>query len=211
MINMLPIPHHTQQGNLYAGDCGPACLLMLTPANTFEQAYKAMDMQPGKWAHIYENLRRGLLFYGIKSEYARLPVFEIREKLEMGMPVICLIGYGNLPDELRRSNYGGAHYVIAAGYDDDHVLIHDPLGSGQNGAYIPYPDLVLHRAMRDVPGTAYDFQCLVVEWEVGETAVSDAMALKTIYNALGVNTLAAALARIRWLGRGSKKRLHEPL
>ena len=203
MITLLPVPHFSQRG--HPGGCGVAVLMMLAPAGSFDKAYAAMGLKRGQWAHITENVRRGLNFYGIDSEYKRLPVFEIRDILAAKKPVIMLVDYGKLPTHLKRADYAGAHYLLACGFDADCILIHDPLGDDETGAYVPYPDGVLDAAMIGVPGNAYDHQCIVINahWRkdqaTPEAALTPELALKAIYYALNVDTLGDALREIRWL------------
>jgi hypothetical protein len=211
MINLFPVRHVSQRG-MPAGACGVACLMMLTPAYKPETAYSAMKLQPGQWAHIVEHLRRGLRYYGMQSEYERLAAFEIRDYVGQGKPVVCLINYGALPPELRRADYDGAHYVLAVGYDRDCIMVHDPLGSDETGAYIPYPDSVLHRSMRDVPGNTYDYQCLVVDvrWlevePVDEEGLPPSLQLKVLFKRLGVAGLGDALVKVGELEARAKGR-----
>jgi len=211
----LSIPHVTQTGNAARNDCGPAVVAMLA-GSTVEEAITACRVPANQSAHVGD-IMRGLKYFGIQSKYDRLHVAQIRGYLADGYPVICLIDYGRVPDSLRRSQYKGAHFVLACGYDAGSILVHDPLGSAETGAYIPYQDVLLSAVMRHVPGNYFNDQCLIVmgEYEaVEETAVSPgteaaspALQLLVIFKRLGVTDLGAALVRIGEMERGGRRPL----
>lgn len=154
----------------YGGDCGPA---------TFANALALRRQQAGLVPVLpmtINDLSRDVLTsfsdfsitadlwnlgrrYGLDLQFTSstrnltLPV--LREEIDGGNPVICLILYQHLKLRMNQAFTGG-HFVLAVGYDDAHILIHDPDWWGSRrgqGAFWPVPnnefDLALNPGEND--------------------------------------------------------------
>lgn len=157
----LNIKFKTQQNNEYRGDCGMAMIAMLA-STTIEEAYKASGLQPGMWGN-FNQLESGLKKLEIDSNYARLQLREIENYLSVGWPVIALIDYGYLPKYLKNDPFNGAHFVLCIGFTSTKMIIHDPLGNDETGAFLHYPNDVFNKVSYRTPGNYNTNQMLVIQ------------------------------------------------
>lgn len=143
----LDIPHRSQwdvpSADLAVGDCGPTCVAMLlnglgqqvTPDDLYYVIYPDLKDNPGaavpnKGYTHFGQLARAALAHGLTLErYTYAPggaLESLKTSLQDGSPSIVLVKY--VTWRARTGNdFSGAHFVIAVGCDDEHVLVHDPL------------------------------------------------------------------------------------
>lgn len=145
----LDIPFTTQQGNAIRNDCGPACLSMLTGA-TIMQVITAVSHPPGRMMHV-SDIIDALAAYRLPRQHTTALTAELlRESLAQGFPVIALVNYGALPDDLKATDYDDNHFVIVSGFTVDAFLVHDPLWPGESGAWVEWPEFATLEALRTV-------------------------------------------------------------
>jgi hypothetical protein len=154
---ILDVPYLPQWGptaNVRKGDCGPACVAMIThfltdQRPTVNQAADACGQPasgPGASYTGHKQLRDGAAAYAwtleTRSPYTekydkpKLTTTLMKEQVDAGLPSIALIHYGVLRDQTNElegyvknqdQNYDRGHWVTFVGYDSEsHIYIHDP-------------------------------------------------------------------------------------
>jgi len=192
----LDVPYFSQWGpgaDVRRGDCGPACVSMIaaykvgTPVSVDRMADYCGQPSAGVGSQYtgHANLRKGALACGVSLKTVSpagaglgLKPYLIDLHLYNGNPVIALIHYGVLRDELNHYspdeytynqdvNYDRGHWCLVVGYGDDFYLIHDPDFWGNRtleGAWRKVPRLAFDEALRSVaPGCTMGHQGLVIE------------------------------------------------
>lgn len=152
MTIKVAVPYWSQEdagAKGFANDCGPTCVKML-----LEWAGLARHIMPDRISRDIGLAPRGkgsfagmtqLIFatskYGLKLKHKRPTSLEqITDELSAGRPSLLLVHYGSFPK--RQSTFNGGHFVVATGFDDDHLLVHDPDWWGDRraeGEYLPIP------------------------------------------------------------------------
>lgn len=189
---LLNVPYLSQWGagaDQRRGDCGPACIAMLShyltaQRPTVDQAATACG-QPtsGVGANYtgYPELLRGAAAYGValqaRNKY-RPPALTydlLQSQVNQGKPSIVLLHYGvlrdrtnGIPDIIKNQdqNYARGHWCLFIGYDEGGVYLHDPdfwtpRTSDGDARYVPLDAfLAAHRAV--APGCTVGEQGLVV-------------------------------------------------
>jgi uncharacterized protein YvpB len=186
---MLDVPYLSQwdapDADDRPGDCGPACVAMLAHYLTDERptvddaatAAGQPRTAPGKWYTGHAQLRAAARAFGLNlltrspasGNPLALDLVEI--ELAAGRPVIALINYGTLADDVggNQDSFRGGHWVLVIGYDADNFYIHDPDFWGTRrfeGAERRVSRQALGRAMATVSATAgnnYNWQGLTVK------------------------------------------------
>lgn len=160
----LNVPYRSQwdvpDANLAVGDCGPTCVAMLlnglgktaTPNDLYYVIYPELKNAPNKQVPNKGYTNFGQLFklaqaYGVMLDrFTYAPggaLNNLKASIVAGKPSIALVKYATWRAKTG-NNFDGAHFVVAVGCDDDHVLVHDPLfGSGYGtdrakGAYFEW-------------------------------------------------------------------------
>lgn len=173
----LLIDFQTQQGNAVRNDCGFACVAM---AAGVPLAMVLERIPPAPQGMYILDVMDGLRLLGVANEYVHpLHLPDARRWLANGNPIVALVGYGRLPQQLRATAYSGNHYVVIVGYEPDGgFLVHDPLWPDERGAFRIWPDAVLGEAWAN-PVNALPLQGVVVKnvFEVAEVAMGDVLPL----------------------------------
>ncbi len=138
-------------------DCGPACLAMLLNALGVAATTDAVFQRTGAAADGYVSMAQLMRVgesYGAPLEFRKgwtLP--DLRARLDLARPVIALVHYGAFselePGHSTQSQFKGPHFVLVVGYDDEHVIVHDPLWAGarrDEGAYRRWTNAVWAQA-----------------------------------------------------------------
>lgn len=138
-------------------DCGPACLAMLLNALGVAVTTDAVFQRTGAAADGYVSmaqLMRVSESYGAPLEFRKgwkLP--DLRARMDLARPVIALVHYAAFaelePGVSTQSQFTGPHFVLVVGYDDQHVIVHDPLWAGprrDEGAFKRWPTAVWAQA-----------------------------------------------------------------
>lgn len=106
---------------------------------------------------------KALSALGVKSEWrTTLSIEDVKEEIDQGRPVVL----GVLHHSHSSSPSGGGHMILAVGYNDSGLIIHDPYGEMDlvnggypgsiNGAYVSYSYKNLRpRFEVDGPGTGW--------------------------------------------------------
>jgi LysM repeat protein len=92
--------------------------------------------------------------YGVPLEFRKgIDLGQLRAYLDLGRPFIALVHYGAFselqPGVSTQSLFRGPHFVVVVGYDETHVVVHDPLWTvprRREGAYRRWPNDVWLRA-----------------------------------------------------------------
>ena len=119
-------------------DCGPACLAMLLNALGVAVTTDAAFQRTGAAADGYVSmaqLMRASESYGAPLEFRKgWTLAALRARLDLARPVIALVHYGAFselePGISTQSLFKGPHFVLVVGYDQEHVIVHDPLWAG---------------------------------------------------------------------------------
>lgn len=153
MTSKLSIPYVNQtdsDANQLLNDCGIACVAMLAQANG--QAVTVDDMVttdpgdpiiPDSDALIsVETIRQLCGAYGMEAKReTALDAEDVRVLIDQRRPPILLVDYGKLPERWKSGAFG--HFVLAVGYNEDAIIIHDPYWPDDDGAFIMYTDAEL--------------------------------------------------------------------
>ena len=138
-------------------DCGPACLAMLlnglgVPATT-DAVFQRTAAAAEGYVSMAQLMRVGES-YGAPLEFRKgWQLADLRARIDLARPVIALVHYGAFselePGQSTQSPFRGPHFVLVVGYDDDAVIVHDPLWTGprrEEGAFRRWPNAVWARA-----------------------------------------------------------------
>lgn len=133
IVKRLEVPWLSQLGdkaNLARGDCGTACVAML--ANFKGQACTVDDVSRAI-GHPFQSLSFDELVsvartFGVQLVYQHgWLVSTMLAEVEAGRPMIALVNYQSLPALARfQATYNAGHYIVMVGYDDQHIIYHDP-------------------------------------------------------------------------------------
>lgn len=156
MPTLLTVEYKSQldpEASASRNDCGPACLAMLLSAlgapATIDAVFQRTGAPPDGYISMAQ-LVRVADSYGAPLEFRKdLQLGQLRAWLDLGRPLIALVHYGVFsqlqPGVSTQSAFTGPHFVLAVGYDDRHVIVHDPLWAGprrSEGAYRKWPNAV---------------------------------------------------------------------
>lgn len=156
---LLDIPFYTQNNNQWRGDCGFAVMGCLAN-RTVAQVIAATGL-PTNENLTFHHLYFGLRYFGIAYTYKKeLTPDVIRGELAQKRPLILLVNYTRLPETLKAKNYDGSHWVLAVGFTDNAIIVHDPLSAA--GA-VSWPDNALKIAMSDITYFQIPKQGLVIQ------------------------------------------------
>ncbi len=138
-------------------DCGPACVAMLLnglgQAVTTDAVFRRTGAPPDGYIATAQ-LMEVSESYGAPLEYYQpWGLDELRGCLDRARPAIALVHYGTFaelqPGISTQSNFTGPHFVLVVGYDEGHLLLHDPLWTGDRraeGAFRAWDNAVFLRA-----------------------------------------------------------------
>lgn len=177
MSKVLAIPHLSQRGpgaDASSNDCGPAVVAMAVSGlyepidvDTAGRACGQVKNQTTQFYQLINGLKRFGLETTLRNEMqanGRIYPVEIRDEIEKGNPVVLLVWYPSLTYR-KQIDYKGWHFVLAVGYEETGIIIHDPLFGEQwrkrgafirvhdnelklaqvgNGKNLPYQGLIIH-------------------------------------------------------------------
>ena len=130
----MDVPYISQEGagaRRFRNDCGPACVEMLRRYYGLEplqvdQLSAASSLARFDNGLTVLELQALAQRFGLKMDFrADLTVDILEMILDAGKPVICLINYSYIKARQNQADRFG-HFVVATGYDDDHIIINDP-------------------------------------------------------------------------------------
>jgi predicted double-glycine peptidase len=138
-------------------DCGPACLAMLLNALGVAATTDAVFQRTGAASDGYVSMAQLMRVgesYGAPLEFRHgWKLFDLRARLDLARPMIALVHYGAFselePGVSTQSQFKGPHFVLVVGYDEAHVMVHDPLWTGarrDEGAFRRWPYAVWEAA-----------------------------------------------------------------
>lgn len=123
-------------------DCGPTSMAMILNANketvhhvTVDELYQRHLPHKGvnDFTSVAEMLtigrNEGLTVNRQTFAGSEQALSGLRELIQAGTPLIALVNYTHW-DEIAQNNFRGGHFVVVAGYDEEHVFVHDPLFRG---------------------------------------------------------------------------------
>jgi hypothetical protein len=131
-----------QTAQTHQADCGLTCIAMVLNAGreigetvTVDDLY--LRHLPDKDAAAFtllsemEAVAHG---EGVEARRVAYPDAEtalrgLQSLISANKPPIILVNYAQW-DDIARNNYEGPHYVVATGFDEQHVFVHDPLFRG---------------------------------------------------------------------------------
>lgn len=89
----------------------------------------------------------------VSFAYGRADTDTYQKAVDRGLFTVSLVDYKglNLPVHLASGNDQGPHWVLVTGYDENNIIIHDPLWTpkqreGQGGAYLRIPKNIFQKA-----------------------------------------------------------------
>ena len=134
-------------------DCGPACLAMLVNALGVTATTDTVFHRTGAAAEGYismAQLMRAGESYQSPLEFRKdWGLAQLRAMLDLARPMIALVHYGAFvevwPGVSTQNQFKGPHFVLVVGYDEQHVVVHDPLWTGarrSEGAFKRWPNTV---------------------------------------------------------------------
>lgn len=117
---LLPVPHRRQK---YNADCLAACATMvlehLKINIRYDRLLKLLKVQ--SFGTAGQNLRY-LQSLDVQVIYREGSLPELKANLEKGIPWIVLVR----TDKLSYWSYGTDHALVAVGYDEQSIYVHDP-------------------------------------------------------------------------------------
>ncbi|MEM9776712.1 MAG: C39 family peptidase, partial [Chloroflexota bacterium] len=144
----LEVPYRSQWAEDAASkdtDCGPTCAAMilnyygveLSPDQAYEVFSRAFGWHFGRnqftftW-HLVDlqdhfNVDSGHFTFGNQQA----AITKLKAMIDEGRPFIALVNYTPWRN-ITNINYTGGHFVVVTGYDDEHIMMHDPLFGGNN-------------------------------------------------------------------------------
>lgn len=160
MATVLTVPYKSQfdpDAGQSRNDCGPTCLAMLLNALGLAATTDAVFQRTGAVADGYVSMAQLMRVgesYGAPLEFRRdWTLGELHARINLARPVIALVHYAAFselePGVSTQSLFKGPHFVLVVGYDDEHVVVHDPLWMGarrEEGAYKRWPIAVWDEA-----------------------------------------------------------------
>ncbi|MGH2522911.1 MAG: C39 family peptidase, partial [Anaerolineales bacterium] len=141
MATTLNLPYKSQYDPDAAAsrnDCGPTCLAMLLNAlgitATSDAVFQRTGAPPDHYISVAQ-LMRVAESYSAPLEYRRgWGLGQLRVSLDFGKPLIALVHYAAFselqPGVSTQSDFKGPHFVLVVGYDEQSVIVHDPLWTG---------------------------------------------------------------------------------
>lgn len=125
--NIIPLPIVHQSHNY---DCGACCLRAIclyygVGSEDEDEFIKACDTDSKDGTHPDEIVKAAKIF-GLKTaKIEGMTIRQLQTLIDQNRPVICAIQAWEEDDKDYSDNDSG-HYVIAIGYDDNHILFQDP-------------------------------------------------------------------------------------
>lgn len=150
---LLNLPYKSQSdpdAGMARNDCGPACLAMLLnalgiPATT-DAVFHRTGGAPDNYISAAQIIRVGES-YGVPLDFRTgWTLGQLQGALIQARPVIALVHYGAFselqPGISTQSSFKGPHFVLVVGFDEQHVIVHDPLWRDdrrREGAFKAWP------------------------------------------------------------------------
>jgi hypothetical protein len=134
----LKVPYRSQwadDAKSHSADCGPTSLAMVLNYYGVDISpdgiYRFLPPKGKKQFTSISELMQASRSNGVPNTYKRHEskdeaIASLRASLDEGRPVICLIKY----DPWRSftgNDFKWGHFVVATGYDEDHIMMNDPL------------------------------------------------------------------------------------
>ena len=122
----------------HSGDCGVTCIEMLVRTRGMDMSTDDLyarylpDKPAGKYTLGWElmHVLRAQRFTNSDRTYNTNPLHELREAIDQDKAIITLVNYRYINQYIQilgyDNNFTGAHWFLVVGYDDDHMLVHDP-------------------------------------------------------------------------------------
>ncbi len=153
LLNLLYKSQYDPDAAASRNDCGPACLAMLVNALGVTATTDAVFHRTGATPEGYisnAQLMRAAESYQTPLEFRMgYGLVELRALLDLARPAIALVHYGAFsevqPGVSTQSGFKGPHFVLVVGYDDQHIVVHDPLWTAPRrgeGAFRRWPNAV---------------------------------------------------------------------
>ncbi len=171
MGTILNVTYVSQKDKATAGysinDCGPTCVAMMADTIgknvTPNQVYKDAGITAKGPLSVTTMQQSGNL-YGLNLQRhdtsSDAGLTNLMGWLDGGRPALVLVDYFPvMRANLHESRINGGHFVVAVGYDDNYIYVHDPYWDGQGGAYRTWPINVWNEAWFQ-HGTQYQKVCL---------------------------------------------------
>lgn len=145
----LKVPYRSQwdaDAKDHKADCGPACLAMILNALgdpiTPDELYRYIGERGVNEYTSFTDLRnaarkRANLTTTRRNFFPTRAIKDARKTIDAGKPFVALVNYAYW-DGFLHNGFKGSHFVVVVGYNEKHIIAHDPLfrGSRRNlGAY----------------------------------------------------------------------------
>jgi hypothetical protein len=141
----LDVPFLSQFDATAAGrnaDCGPTSMAMILNAGREPAGYVTVDELynrhlPQKGVNDFTSVTEMLALGRNEGLAVERKLFADSEQalaglcdlVRAGIPFVALVNYSHW-DEIAQNNFRGGHFVVVAGFDEEHVFVHDPLFRG---------------------------------------------------------------------------------
>ena len=160
MGTLLNIPYKSQydpDAGRSRNDCGPACLAMLANALglavTTDGAFQRTGAPPDGYISSAQLMRVSESFDAPLEYHQDWGLGELRGMIDLARPAIALVHYGAFsklqPGVSTQSDFTGPHFLLVVGYDENHIIVHDPLWTGRRrseGAFRAWANAVFMQA-----------------------------------------------------------------
>jgi hypothetical protein len=139
------IPYKSQEDSdalMYPGDCGAACVAMILHAFgknvTTNEIFSSTGVEANKYLARGDLIRAAQIHGIILQRFNDWRLANIKQSIDRGHPLIALVNYGGWSDPDSgvdtQSSFSGPHFVVIVGYDNDNVILNDPLWWGSRRA-----------------------------------------------------------------------------
>jgi predicted double-glycine peptidase len=142
----LDVPYISQfdeTARTHNSDCGPACIAMILNADKPTAAHVTVDelyarhlpnKAVGEFTSLVEMEKigrdAGLAVQRRSFSDGAEALETLHELITEGKAFAALVNYAKW-DDIVKNNFADGHFVVVTGFDQDHVIVHDPLFRGE--------------------------------------------------------------------------------
>jgi hypothetical protein len=137
----------------FVNDCGPACVAMLihglgvaSKKPSIADVFRATGADAAAFTNGGQ-LKKAAAVWGVTLTPRFWGLDSMRASILSGRPLIALVHYGAFSSLGRtQSSFKGGHFLLVVGFDQNRVLVHDPLWRDQGGRYLSWEESIFYNA-----------------------------------------------------------------